>query len=58
MPDDPEVTLVGADTVRAWARDKGLEVGTRGHLSMELTEAFNRRHRKRKFINNNPSLSL
>lgn len=49
-----EKTEVGADVVRAWARNNGHEVGTRGHLSNDLVEAFNRRHRKQRYTNKNP----
>jgi len=40
--------------VRAWARDRGIEVGTRGHLSQELIDQFNRAHRKVAAMNSNP----
>ena len=33
-------TAPSASEVRAWARDKGLPVGTRGRLSPELLDAF------------------
>lgn len=38
-------TLVTADVVRAWARGKGYEVGTRGHLPEKLIREYNRTHR-------------
>lgn len=34
----------GAD-VRAWARKRGIPVGTRGRLSAELIESFHKAHR-------------
>jgi hypothetical protein len=49
-----EKTEVGADVVRAWARTKGYWVGTRGHLSQELIDTFNRRHRKQFHTSKNP----
>lgn len=52
-----EPTEVSADVVRAWARNKGIEVGTRGHLSVELTDKFNRAHRKQRYVNRNPALA-
>jgi hypothetical protein len=52
-----EKTEVGANTVRAWARENGFEVGTRGHLSNDLVNAFNRRHRKQRFTNKNPMVT-
>jgi hypothetical protein len=47
---------VGADVVRRWAQEKELPVGRRGHLSVELTERFNRAHRKQQYVNRNPSV--
>lgn len=52
-----EKTEVGANTVRSWARDKGYEVGTRGHLSQDLIDTFNRRHRKQQYTNKNPMVA-
>jgi hypothetical protein len=56
MSDVLETTEVTADVVRAWARGRGIEVGTRGHLSVELTDKFNRAHRKQRYVNRNPSV--
>jgi hypothetical protein len=46
-------TEVPASYVRAWAREKGLPVGTRGHLPPELIREFNRTHRTH-FTDRNP----
>jgi hypothetical protein len=46
---------VPASTVRTWARERGLEVGQRGHLSNEVVRQFNRSHRKQQFTSRNPS---
>lgn len=50
-------TEVGADAVRAWARNQGYEVGSRGHLSQDLIDTFNRRHRKQRYTNKNPMVA-
>jgi len=47
---------VGADRVRSWAREQGYEVGTRGHLPVDVVERFNKRHRKQRYVNKNPWL--
>ena len=52
-----EVIEVPASVVRDWARNKGLEVGVRGHLSVDVTDRFNRQHRKRQYTNRNPSVA-
>jgi hypothetical protein len=44
--------------VRAWARDRGIPVGNRGHLSQELIDQFNRAHRKVSATNSNPMLTV
>lgn len=49
-----EKTQVTAADVRAWARARGLAVGKRGHLPLELIDRFNRQHRTKEFTNNNP----
>lgn len=33
-----------AADVRAWAREKGYEVGQRGHLPADVIDLYNRRH--------------
>lgn len=43
-----------AADVRDWARRKGLEVGTRGHLPSGVVDQYNRAHRVKKFENTNP----
>jgi hypothetical protein len=48
------VIYVTAAEVRAWGRANGFVPGKRGHLSQKLIDAFNRRHRVRKFTNRNP----
>lgn len=48
--------LVPVQRVRAWARERGIEVGTRGHLSQDLIDQFNRLHRKVRAENSNPML--
>jgi hypothetical protein len=50
-----EKRQVSANTVRTWARNKGLEVGQRGHLSREVVRQFNRSHRRQEFTSSNPS---
>lgn len=50
-----EKAEVGADVVRAWAREKGIQVGNRGHLPQSVVDTFNRRHRKVRFTSRNPS---
>lgn len=50
-----DTVTVPASEVRAWAREKGLEVGTRGHLSGDVISKFNGAHRRRQFVNNNPN---
>jgi hypothetical protein len=50
-----EKTEVGADVVRAWGRKNGYKVGNRGHLSLDLIDTFNRRHRKQRHTSKNPS---
>ena len=51
----PDPIEVSAAEVRSWARNRGLSVGTRGHLSNEVSDEFNRRHRRKVFVNRNPS---
>mgnify|MGYP001567351925 CR=1 FL=1 len=46
-------TQVTAAHVRAWAREKGLEVGARGHLPPDVIRKYNRGHRTI-FIDRNP----
>lgn len=53
-----EKTEVGADVVRAWAREKGMTVGNRGHLPQSVIDTFNRRHRKVRFTSRNPSTGV
>lgn len=55
--DTIEKTEVGANVVRSWAREKGYTVGNRGHLSQELIDTFNRRHRKQQYTNKNPMVA-
>lgn len=55
-PADPTVITATAGEVRVWAAKKGLSVGTRGHLPVEVIGAFNRAHRRRQFTNRNPWL--
>ena len=38
-------TRVPAATVRAWAKDRGYWVGSRGHLPETLVREYNRTHR-------------
>lgn len=52
MADDRKIVPIRK--VRAWARDRGLPVGTRGHLSQDLIDQFNRAHRKVAATNSNP----
>lgn len=52
-----DITEVGAETVRRWARENGHEVGSRGHMPQTLIDAFNRRHRKKRFTNTNPMVN-
>lgn len=40
--------------VRAWARRLGHEVGTRGHISQDLIDRYNRYHPDRPADNHNP----
>ena len=47
---------VNANDVRSWAREKGYEVGTRGHLPVDVIDRYNRQHRKRQYTNKNPWL--
>lgn len=47
---------VPASTVREWARKKGLQVGTRGHIHKDVVDAFNRAHRAKEYVNTNPWL--
>lgn len=48
---------VPASEVRNWARSKGFAVGDRGHLPQHVIEAYNRQHRVKVFVNQNPWLS-
>lgn len=41
--------------VRAWAARKGLPVGSRGHMPQDVYDRFNRAHRAKVAVNNNPS---
>lgn len=45
---------VSASVVRAWARARGMVVGTRGHLPQDVILAYNRAHRAKVFSNKNP----
>lgn len=47
---------VSAAEVRDWARQRGFEVGTRGHIRQDVVEAFNRAHRVKEYVNTNPWL--
>ena len=51
-----ETIEVNANDVRTWARDKGYEVGARGHLPVDVIDRYNRQHRKRRYTNKNPWL--
>ena len=46
--------IVPIRKVRAWARKRGIPVGTRGHLPQELIDQFNRAHRTVAAENSNP----
>jgi hypothetical protein len=52
------VQQVTASEVRAWARRRGYTVGVRGHLSVQVVEAFNRAHRVKAFTNRNPKVKV
>ena len=40
-------SLASPKEVRAWARKRGIPVGTRGHIAKDVIKQFNRTHRKR-----------
>jgi hypothetical protein len=54
MAETRGIIYVTAAEVRTWARANGYRVGKRGHLAQYIIDAFNRRHRVRKFTNRNP----
>lgn len=47
---------VTASEVRSWALERGLDVGSRGHIRQDIVEAFNRAHRVKEYVNTNPFL--
>lgn len=55
MNQQQEKTAVTAREVRAWALKKGIQVGQRGHMPQDVYDRFNRAHRSKRAVNNNPS---
>jgi len=49
-------TIVPISVVRQWAADRGLPVGSRGHLPQTVIDQFNRRHRRKQAVSKNPFL--
>lgn len=45
-----------AADVRAWARRRQIDVGSRGHISQDLIDEYNRRNVWYQFENTNPAL--
>jgi hypothetical protein len=45
-----------AADVRAWARRRQIEVGSRGHIAQDLIDEYNRRNDRNQFENTNPAL--
>lgn len=54
MTDAADRRVVPISKVRSWARQRGIEVGNRGHLSQSLIDQFNRAHRQVRAVNANP----
>lgn len=55
QPPDDDTIWVEAKEVRAWLKTRNVgTIGTRGHLSQEAIDRFNRAHKRRQFSNKNP----